>query len=287
MDRPRGDPGEERRGRRLAAPARPEARERQRRGGPAAGPHERHASASPTTASASSRSCSTSTGSTWEYEPRTFDLEWDRDGNAVQAFTPDFYLPAYDLYIEITTLNQKLVTKKNRKARRLRELYPGVNCKVFYQRDYLSLLVEVRARGRLRASRPEPPPASRLDCRSGMRFAPHTDDDVREMLEAIGLGSLDELFEQIPAGGAARPAARAPRRASPRWRSSRTSRRSRRGTATPTTSCASPAAGAYDHYVPGGRLGAGRAGRSSTPPTRRTSRSCRRASSRRCSSTSR
>src|SRR5262249_7831229 len=35
----------------------------------------------------------------WEYEPRTFILENDRDGRPVQAFTPDFYLPAYDLYI--------------------------------------------------------------------------------------------------------------------------------------------------------------------------------------------
>jgi hypothetical protein len=76
----------------------------------------------------------------WEYEPRSFDLESDKDGNVVQKFTPDFYLPQYDLYIEITTLNQKLVTKKNRKVRRLRELYPEVNCKIFYQRDYLSLV---------------------------------------------------------------------------------------------------------------------------------------------------
>jgi len=76
----------------------------------------------------------------WEYEPRSFDLERDRLGNVVQRFTPDFYLPQYDLFIEITTLNQKLVTKKNRKVRRLRELYPGVNCKIFYQRDYLSLV---------------------------------------------------------------------------------------------------------------------------------------------------
>ena len=63
-------------------------------------------------------------GIAWEYEPRTFTLERDRDGRPVQAFTPDFYLPAYDLYIEITTLNQKLVTKKNRKARRLRRAVP-------------------------------------------------------------------------------------------------------------------------------------------------------------------
>jgi hypothetical protein len=76
----------------------------------------------------------------WDYEPRSFDLEWDRDGNVVQRFTPDFYLPMYDLYIEITTLNQRLVTKKNRKVRRLRELYPEIKCKIFYQRDYLSLV---------------------------------------------------------------------------------------------------------------------------------------------------
>jgi len=69
-------------------------------------------------------------------------LERDRAGNPVQAFTPDFYLPAYDQFIEITTLNQKLVTKKNRKARRLRELHPEVQVKVLYQRDYLSLLVK-------------------------------------------------------------------------------------------------------------------------------------------------
>ena len=70
----------------------------------------------------------------------SFDLGWDRDGDLDQRFAPDFYLPLYDTYIEITTLNQKLVTKKNRKVRLLRELYPEVKCKIFYQRDYLSLV---------------------------------------------------------------------------------------------------------------------------------------------------
>jgi hypothetical protein len=78
----------------------------------------------------------------WEYEPRSFDLEFDGDGSVTQQFTPDFYLPAYDLYIEITTMNQKLVTKKNRKVRRLKELYPEINCRIFYQRDYLSLVTK-------------------------------------------------------------------------------------------------------------------------------------------------
>jgi hypoxanthine phosphoribosyltransferase len=78
----------------------------------------------------------------WEYEPTSFDIDFDADGAVVARFTPDFYLPAYDLFIEITTLNQKLVTKKNRKVRRLRERYPEVRCKIFYQRDYLSLVTK-------------------------------------------------------------------------------------------------------------------------------------------------
>jgi len=83
----------------------------------------------------------------WDYEPTSFDLEWDKAGNVVQRFTPDFYLPQYDLYIEITTLNQRLVTKKNRKVRRLRELYPDVHCKIFYQRDYVSLVLKYGLEG--------------------------------------------------------------------------------------------------------------------------------------------
>ena len=78
----------------------------------------------------------------WEYEPRSFDIEFDEAGNVTKKFTPDFYLPQYDLFIEITTLDQRLVTKKNRKVRRLRELYPDIKCKVFYERDYLNLLVK-------------------------------------------------------------------------------------------------------------------------------------------------
>ena len=67
-------------------------------------------------------------------------MEWDEEGSVTKRFTPDFYLQDFDLYIEITTMNQKLVTRKNRKVRRLRELYPDVNIKIFYQRDYLRLL---------------------------------------------------------------------------------------------------------------------------------------------------
>jgi hypothetical protein len=78
----------------------------------------------------------------WEYEPRAFALEWDAEGNPTNFFRPDFFLPEDDVYIEITTMSQKLVTKKNKKVRRLREVYPDIKCKVFYQRDYLHLLVK-------------------------------------------------------------------------------------------------------------------------------------------------
>jgi hypothetical protein len=78
----------------------------------------------------------------WEYEPTAFPIEWNGAGQPVQHFRPDFYLPRFGLFIEITTLNQRLVTKKNRKVRRLRELYPEVRIKVLYQRDYLSLLAK-------------------------------------------------------------------------------------------------------------------------------------------------
>lgn len=76
----------------------------------------------------------------YEYEPKTFPLEWNEDGSVVEAFTPDFYLPDFDLYIELTTLKQNLVAKKNRKIRRFRELYPDIKLKVLYGRDYLTLL---------------------------------------------------------------------------------------------------------------------------------------------------
>ncbi len=79
-------------------------------------------------------------GIRWEYEPRSFPLEWDEAGHICESFNPDFYLPDVDLYIELTTLKQSLVTKKNRKVRRLRELYPNIRLKIFYGRDYRNLL---------------------------------------------------------------------------------------------------------------------------------------------------
>jgi len=76
----------------------------------------------------------------WEYEPRSFPVQWDRDGVVLEAFTPDFYLSEFDLYVELTTMKQSLVTRKNRKVRLLRELYPHINIQVFYQKDFENLI---------------------------------------------------------------------------------------------------------------------------------------------------
>ncbi|MCC6544704.1 MAG: hypothetical protein IT392_09415 [Nitrospirae bacterium] len=76
----------------------------------------------------------------WEYEPKTFPIKWDEAGNVIESFTPDFYLTDLNLFIELTTMKQSLVTKKNRKVRLLKKLYPEVNIKLFYGKDYKSLL---------------------------------------------------------------------------------------------------------------------------------------------------
>ena len=72
----------------------------------------------------------------WEYEPTSFVLETDEQGRVSEAFTPDFYLPEQDLYLEVTVMKQSLVTRKNRKLRKLRALYPDVRIKLFYERDF-------------------------------------------------------------------------------------------------------------------------------------------------------
>jgi bifunctional protein TilS/HprT len=76
----------------------------------------------------------------WFYEPTSFELTWADDGRATESFTPDFYLPDFNLYIELTTMRQSLVTRKNRKLRQLRARYPGVRIKLLYRRDIQWLL---------------------------------------------------------------------------------------------------------------------------------------------------
>ena len=81
-------------------------------------------------------------GIPYEYEPRSFPLKVDAQGRVSEAFTPDFYLPQQDLYIELTTMKQSLVTRKNRKVRKLRQLYPEINIRIFYQRDFYRLMAK-------------------------------------------------------------------------------------------------------------------------------------------------
>ncbi|MDQ3128231.1 MAG: hypothetical protein M3Q66_07230 [Chloroflexota bacterium] len=78
----------------------------------------------------------------WEYEPHTFPILWNLEGMVVESFSPDFWLPDLELYLEMTTLRQKLVRKKNRKLRRIRELYPDIRVKLFYARDFRALLLK-------------------------------------------------------------------------------------------------------------------------------------------------
>ena len=86
---------------------------------------------------------------TWQYEPHIFPIRWNTDGVVVESFAPDFYLPELEMYVELTTLKQSLVRKKNRKLRHLRALYPMLRIKLFYARDFRALLLKY---GRLDAA---------------------------------------------------------------------------------------------------------------------------------------
>jgi hypothetical protein len=80
-------------------------------------------------------------GIAWTYEPRTFPLEWDQDGKVKIAFSPDFYLPEQNLYVELTVLRPKLTLKKNRKLRKMHELYPEINVKLFKRRELRNMMI--------------------------------------------------------------------------------------------------------------------------------------------------
>ena len=82
----------------------------------------------------------------WLYEPACFPLQRDKRGRIRESFTPDFYLPKFDLYVELTTMKQSLVTKKNGKIRRFRALYPDMRIKILYRRDFRKLSLKFRSR---------------------------------------------------------------------------------------------------------------------------------------------
>lgn len=76
----------------------------------------------------------------WEYEPRTFPIRWDEEGNVTMAFSPDFYLPKFNTFIELTTMNQKYASEKKKKVELLKKLYPGTNINIVFKNDFYSLL---------------------------------------------------------------------------------------------------------------------------------------------------
>ena len=83
----------------------------------------------------------------WLYEPKTFPVEWDAEGNVTMAISPDFYLPKFNLYLELTTMDQRYVTKKNKKMRLVKELYPGTNIRIVYKKDFNELLDRLKLFG--------------------------------------------------------------------------------------------------------------------------------------------
>src|SRR5581483_5847740 len=80
-------------------------------------------------------------GIEWRYEPRSFPFRWEH-GRVMEAFTPDFYLPQFDLYVELTTLKSGLRAEKNRKLRLLKEMYPEVNIRLFHKAELFRFLTK-------------------------------------------------------------------------------------------------------------------------------------------------
>ena len=152
----------------------------------------------------------------WEYEPDTFPILWNTDGDVVESFSPDFFLPDLDLYLEMTTLRQKLVRKKNRKLRRLRELYPNVEIKLFYARDFRALMLKY---GRLAL-------VDGLSGTSGQVAAPHLAAAAAD--EAIAAA---EAASRSPGRAAAPATVRTEPGATPRRRRATTPITSTEGTA--------------------------------------------------------
>jgi hypoxanthine phosphoribosyltransferase len=106
----------------------------------------------------------------WEYEPHVFPVVWNLDGTVVESFAPDFWLPDLDLYLEMTTLRQKLVRKKNRKLRRVLELYPDLRVKLFYARDFRALMLKFGKLGLV--AELSGTPGQVVPARAGAVFAP-------------------------------------------------------------------------------------------------------------------
>jgi hypothetical protein len=171
----------------------------------------------------------------WEYEPTTFPILWNLEGDVVESFAPDFYLPDLEVFLEMTTLKQRLVRKKNRKLRRLRELYPDIRIKLFYARDFRAMMLKYgrlglaeSLSGTLGQVMPQrapveiaPLPVALEDTTIDVRAADARALDVP--VPTVDLGALD-LPSVEPAPSLSVPSAEAVR-ANPRARSGRRRRR--------------------------------------------------------------
>jgi len=127
----------------------------------------------------------------WEYEPHVFPILWNLDGGVVESFSPDFYLPDFDSYLELTTLRQPLVRKKNRKLRRLRELYPDVRIKLFYARDFRALMLKYGKLGLVDALSGTSGQVVPLTAGVGPRAAGPEDHDAMAIQEGDGRAAAD------------------------------------------------------------------------------------------------
>lgn len=157
-------------------------------------------------------------GVRWAYEPTTFAVRWGSDGQPVELVTPDFYLPEHDLYLELTTMRQRLVTRKNRKFRKLRECYPNVRVRILYLRDFERLRDAFGPGSRTRRERPVHIGSTLFDARDlearvaelashliqNWQRRPGGDRGLRPLLLGAGAGSarfLGSLRDNIRAQG--------------------------------------------------------------------------------------
>ncbi|MBM3268336.1 MAG: hypothetical protein FJZ01_11865 [Candidatus Sericytochromatia bacterium] len=81
-------------------------------------------------------------GVPWQYEPHTFALTRKPDGELASAFAPDFYLPREDVYVELTTMSPRQLSRKHRKLRLFRAAYPHLRIQLWNRRQIQSLLAK-------------------------------------------------------------------------------------------------------------------------------------------------
>lgn len=84
----------------------------------------------------------------WKYEPRTFVLREDEEGRIEVGFSPDFYLPDFDLYVETTTKKPHLMNRKLRQVEALRKQHPEVRIELLDRADFEMLAKKLKARER-------------------------------------------------------------------------------------------------------------------------------------------